>query len=70
MIHALHLLDDILLMDNTSSYRMALKERALHRDLRTSEPRGIHSIVVHSFRKVQSDGERREVARALEELQR
>lgn len=52
LIHALHLLDDILLMDNTGSYKTELKER-------------IQVMAVHAFRKVQSDLERQEVARML-----
>lgn len=52
LIHALHLLDDILLMDNTGSYKTELKER-------------IQVMTVHAFRKVQSDLERQEVARML-----
>ena len=52
IIHALHLLDDILLMDNTSSYKIELKER-------------IQGLTVQAFRKVQSDLERREVARMI-----
>lgn len=52
IIHALHLLDDILLMDNTSSYKIELKDR-------------IQGLTVQAFRKVQSDLERREVARMI-----
>lgn len=52
LMHAMHLLDDILLMDNTGSYKTQLKKR-------------IHAIAVHAFRKVQSELERQEVARML-----
>ncbi|CAJ1460726.1 unnamed protein product, partial [Effrenium voratum] len=52
LLHALHLLDDILLMDNTGCYKTELTDR-------------IHGIAVHAFRKVQSEAERREVARIL-----
>lgn len=52
LIHALHLLDDILLMDNTGRYKAELADR-------------VQEVIVHSFRKVQSQQEKREVARML-----
>jgi len=52
LIHALHLVDDILLMDNTGRYKAEFVDR-------------VHAIAVSSFRKVQSDQERREIGRML-----
>lgn len=52
LIHAFHLLDDILLLDNTGSYKAELSDR-------------IQMASVHTFRKVQSAAEKREVARVL-----
>lgn len=52
LIHALHLVDDILLMDNTGRYKAELADR-------------VQVVVVHAFRKVQSPQEKREVARML-----
>mmetsp|Transcript_87842 Transcript_87842/g.226445 ORF Transcript_87842/g.226445 Transcript_87842/m.226445 type:complete len:452 (-) Transcript_87842:57-1412(-) len=52
LIHALHLLDDILLMDNTGRYKACLKDR-------------VQTVVVQAFRKVKSDQEKKEVARML-----
>jgi len=52
LIHALHLVDDILLMDNTGRYKAELADR-------------VQVVIVHAFRKVQSPQEKREVARML-----
>jgi len=52
LIHALHLVDDILLMDNTGRYKAELAGR-------------VQVIMVHSFKKVQSRQEKQEVARML-----
>jgi len=52
LIHAMHLVDDILLMDNTGRYKVELADR-------------VQAIIVHAFRKVQSRREKREVARML-----
>jgi len=52
VIHALHLVDDILLMDNTGRYKAELTDR-------------VQAITVNAFRKVQSPQEKREVARVL-----
>mmetsp|Transcript_40122 Transcript_40122/g.93188 ORF Transcript_40122/g.93188 Transcript_40122/m.93188 type:complete len:424 (+) Transcript_40122:62-1333(+) len=52
LIHALHLVDDILLMDNAGQYKAELTDR-------------VQAITVNAFRKVQSFQEKREVARML-----
>jgi len=52
LIHALHLIDDILLMDNTGRYKAELTDR-------------VQAIAVNTFRKAQSEQEKREVARML-----
>jgi len=52
LIHALHLVDDILLMDNTGRYKAALIDR-------------MQVITVGAFKKVQSEAEKKEVARML-----
>mmetsp|Transcript_63247 Transcript_63247/g.142526 ORF Transcript_63247/g.142526 Transcript_63247/m.142526 type:complete len:428 (-) Transcript_63247:74-1357(-) len=52
LIHALHLVDDILLMDNTGRYKAELTDR-------------VQVIAVNSFRKVQSEVEKREVAKMI-----
>lgn len=52
VIHALHLVDDILLMDTTSSFRAEFADK-------------IEALTVHSFKKAQSDDERKEVARVF-----
>jgi len=52
LIHALHLVDDILLMDNTGRYKAELADR-------------VQAVIVHAFSKVQSPQEKREVARML-----
>eukprot|EP00931_Biecheleriopsis_adriatica_P105207 TRINITY_DN79774_c0_g1_i1.p1 TRINITY_DN79774_c0_g1~~TRINITY_DN79774_c0_g1_i1.p1 ORF type:complete len:428 (+),score=93.36 TRINITY_DN79774_c0_g1_i1:111-1394(+) len=52
LIHAMHLLDDILLMDKTGRYKAELAGR-------------VQSVAVHAFRKVQSDAEKREIARMV-----
>lgn len=52
LIHALHLVDDILLMDNTGRYKTEFTDR-------------VQAIAVNAFRKVQSDQEKREIARML-----
>lgn len=56
LIHALHLVDDILLMDNTGRYKAELTDR-------------VQAIAVSAFRKVQSPQEKREVARMLQAWQ-
>jgi len=52
LIHAFHLIDDILLMDNTGRYKFELTHR-------------VQAITEHIFRKVQSRQEKREVARMV-----
>jgi len=52
LMHALHLLDDILMMDNTGSYKVEMSNQ-------------IQAIAVHAFRKVPSESEKQEVARML-----
>jgi hypothetical protein len=52
LIHALHLVDDILLMDNSSRYKAELLDR-------------VQAMTVTAFRKVQKDSEKREVAKML-----
>lgn len=51
LIHALHLVDDILLMDNTGRYKEVFRDR-------------VQSVMVHAFKKVGAQ-EKREVARML-----
>lgn len=50
LIHAFHLIDDILLMDNTGRYKLELTHR-------------VQAITEHTFQKVESRQEKREVAR-------
>jgi len=50
LIHAFHLIDDIVLMDNTGRYKLELTHR-------------VQAITEHTFRQVQSRQEKREVAR-------
>mmetsp|Transcript_9785 Transcript_9785/g.25690 ORF Transcript_9785/g.25690 Transcript_9785/m.25690 type:complete len:447 (-) Transcript_9785:116-1456(-) len=52
LIHALHLVDDILLMDSTGRYKAELLDR-------------VQAMAVCAFRKVQKEQEKREVARML-----
>jgi len=52
LIHAFHLIDDILLMDKTGRYKLELTNR-------------VQAITEHTFRQVQSRQEKREVARML-----
>lgn len=52
LIHALHLIDDILLMDKSGNYRTELEDR-------------VRAVAVHAFCKVQSDQEKRELAKML-----
>lgn len=52
IIHALHLVDDILLMDNTGRYKAELQDR-------------VQAISVCAFKKVQKEQEKREVAKML-----
>lgn len=52
LIHALHLIDDILLMDNSGRYRAELTDR-------------VQAIAVGTFKKVQSDQEKGEVAKMI-----
>lgn len=52
LIHAMHLVDDILLMDNTGRFKAELAER-------------MQAVAVKAFRKAPSDHERREVLRML-----
>mmetsp|Transcript_158900 Transcript_158900/g.509653 ORF Transcript_158900/g.509653 Transcript_158900/m.509653 type:complete len:432 (+) Transcript_158900:203-1498(+) len=52
LIHAMHLIDDLLLMDNTGRYKAELADR-------------VHGVAVNAFKKVPSDREKREVARML-----
>lgn len=52
LIHALHLLDDILLMDNTGRYKAEFSGR-------------LQGLLTAAFQKAQSDKDRREVARML-----
>mmetsp|Transcript_56474 Transcript_56474/g.104570 ORF Transcript_56474/g.104570 Transcript_56474/m.104570 type:complete len:374 (+) Transcript_56474:196-1317(+) len=52
VIPALHLVDDILLMDSTGRYKTELAER-------------VQALLVAAFKKVKSDKEKREVARIL-----
>lgn len=56
IIHAMHLVDDILLMDNTGRYKAEFVDR-------------IKGIAVRAFLKVQSDQERKEVAHMLQTWQ-
>lgn len=53
IIHAMRLVDDILLMDNTGRYKAELTER-------------VQGISVKAFSEVQTDLERKEVARMLQ----
>lgn len=52
LIHAMHLLDDILLMDNSGRFKAELAER-------------VQALVVTTFRKVPSEPEKREVVRMV-----
>jgi len=52
LIHALHLVDDILLMDNSCRYKAELLDR-------------VQAMTVTAFNKVQKDSEKREVAKML-----
>lgn len=52
LMHALYLLDDILMMDNTGNYKAEMTDK-------------IQAIAMHAFRKVQSVAEKQEVARML-----
>lgn len=52
IIHAMHLVDDILLMDNSGRYKVELSER-------------VKGIAIRAFSKVQTEQEQREVARML-----
>lgn len=52
LMHALYLLDDILMMDNTGNYKAEMTNK-------------IQAIAMHAFRKVQSVPEKQEVARML-----
>lgn len=51
-IHALHLVDDILLMDNSGRFKAEFAER-------------VHIVALNTFRKAGSDQERREVVKML-----
>jgi len=52
LIHALHLVDDILLMDNTGRYKVELVQ-------------SVEIITVTAFRKAQSDLEKKEIVKML-----
>mmetsp|Transcript_16030 Transcript_16030/g.37812 ORF Transcript_16030/g.37812 Transcript_16030/m.37812 type:complete len:439 (-) Transcript_16030:86-1402(-) len=52
VIHALHLVDDILLMDPTGRYKAELADR-------------VQGLLVATYKKVKSDKEKRQVARIL-----
>jgi len=52
LIHAMHLVDDILLMDNTGRYKTELADR-------------VQPVAVNTFKKAQSEQEKREVVRML-----
>lgn len=56
IIHAMRLVDDVLLMDNSGRYKAELVSR-------------IQGLAVHAFVKVQSESEKREVARMLQAWQ-
>lgn len=52
LIHVLHLVDDILLMDNSGRYKVELADR-------------VQGVTLNTFRKAPSDVERREVVRMI-----
>jgi len=52
LIHAMHLVDDILLMDNTGRFKAELADR-------------VQAVVLNTFRKAPSEQEKREVVRIV-----
>jgi len=52
LIHALHLVDDILMLDNSGRYKAELLDR-------------VQAMTVHAFKKVQKEQEKREIAKML-----